>query len=87
MFSCKGSLDPLLYTPGNGSNQVRGGQDGLLLRRSFHLELLGEGIRFMISRAGLVGQREIKHVEKQGPPSLSQVESLGRADVLKVLVV
>lgn len=51
------------------------------------LKLAGQGIRLSVVGPRAAGHGEVELNEEQGPASLSGVESLGRADIFKVLVI
>ncbi len=81
-------FDLVLHGPSNGTNHAGRRKDPLWCNLGLHdLELAGQGIGLGILGPRAVGEGEVEPIEEQGPPGLAGVQSLGRTDVLQVLVV
>ena len=81
-----GGPHSLFNLPGEGSKHARGRKDGNVSWDCIPLllELVRQGIRFDVARPWSVGEGEVEAGEKDRPPGLLGVESLGCAHILQI---
>ncbi len=79
----------LLYVPGQGGDDTGRRKDrSRPLSKIFPLlELSGQGVRLGVARPWTVGKSEAEAGEEKGPMGLVRVQSLGSADVFKIVLV